>query len=174
MSAGGGGDDDDRSEFRRALRDVKPLAPGSKRRPEPLPRLHPSPAELPAEPVRFVVERAGELLEGHAPSADRKLVARLRRGEPAPEAQVDLHGLDAAAAGAALGDALESAWRNGRRCLLVIHGRGLHSEGEAVLKERLPAWLAAPPHGPRILAFASAPPTLGGPGATAVLLRRKR
>lgn len=174
MSCGGGGrGDDDRSEFRRAVEDAKPL-PGKGRRPEPPPRLGPPKAGTEAEPVAFVVERAGERIEGRAPGADRRTLLRLRKGEPEPERELDLHGLSAAAAERALSEALEAAWQAGERCLLVIHGRGLRSPGEPVIKQSLPGWLAAPPHGSRVLAFTSAAPARGGAGATLVLLRRRK
>jgi DNA-nicking Smr family endonuclease len=57
--------------------------------------------------------------------------------------------------------------------VLVVHGRGLHSPGAPVLKHALPGWLAEPPLGQRVLAFASATPPHGGTGATFVLLRRE-
>jgi DNA-nicking Smr family endonuclease len=170
MSDGGDGD---RSEFRRAVRDAKPLARKG-RRAEPPPRLAP-PARAPeGEPTVFELELAGERIEGRAPGADRRTLARLRQGEPPPERRIDLHGLRAQAAERALAAALQAAWQAGERCLLVVHGRGLHSSGEAVLRERLPAWLAAPPHGARVLGFTSAAPALGGAGATLVLLRRRK
>jgi DNA-nicking Smr family endonuclease len=56
--------------------------------------------------------------------------------------------------------------------VLVIHGRGRHSESEPVLKDALLEWLAQPPLGPLVLAFASATGGDGGVGATYVLLRR--
>jgi DNA-nicking Smr family endonuclease len=43
-----------------------------------------------------------------------------------------------------------------------------------VLKRKLPEWLAEPPLGEKVLAFASAPSRQGGSGATRVLLRQPR
>jgi len=171
--SGDSDDDDDRSEFRRAVRDAKPLARKG-RRPEPPPRLPPPAPGSEGGPAAFELELTGERIEGRAPGADRRTLARLRKGEPAPGREIDLHGLRAAAAERTLAAELEAAWRAGERCLLVIHGRGLHSPGTAVLRERLPAWLAAPPHGARVLAFTSAAPRRGGGGATLVLLRRQK
>ena len=62
----------------------------------------------------------------------------------------------------------------GGRCVLVIHGRGRHSEAAPVLKEALLGWLAEPPVGSLVLAFSSARGGDGGVGATYVLLRRDR
>jgi len=173
------GDDDDRepdepSEFRRAARDVKPLRRGSgrgERRPEPAPQLAPRAPDT--GPAVFELERQGERVTGRAPGANRRLLRSLRRGEFAPERELDLHGLSARAAERAVHEALAECLAAGQRCLLLVHGRGRHSEGGPVLREALPGWLAAPPHGPRVLAFASADASHGGPGATYVLLRRK-
>jgi DNA-nicking Smr family endonuclease len=171
--SGGRRGDDERSEFRRALRDAKPLARKG-RRPEPPPRLTPPTPGSEGGPAAFELERSGERIEGRAPGADRRTLARLRKGEPAPERELDLHGLPAASAERALAAELEAAWQAGERCLLVIHGRGLRSEHEPVIKRSLPGWLAAPPHGARVLAFTSARPERGGAGATLVLLRRRK
>jgi DNA-nicking Smr family endonuclease len=122
--------------------------------------------------VRFAIERRGETLRGLAPGIDREHLRRLARGRVAVDASLDLHGLDAAAARCRLRDAVQDARESGARCLLVVHGRGLHSAESAVLKQGLPEWLAEPPLGREVMAFASATSEHGGPGATYVLLRR--
>lgn len=168
------GDDEDESAFRDAMRDVKPLADRDRVAPPPRPA---DPAPGPGrddEPVRFELSQEGERIAGLAPGIDRRHLRRLRRGEFPVEARVDLHGLDAAAARRALRDAFERAVAAGERCVLVVHGRGVHSEGEAVLKRALPEWLAEPPLGARVMAFASAAAGDGGAGATYVLMRRPR
>ena len=60
------------------------------------------------------------------------------------------------------------------RCVRVVHGRGLHSDGGAVLKGGVVEWLTTAPPLSLVLAFASAQPRDGGPGASYVLLRRAR
>jgi DNA-nicking Smr family endonuclease len=168
-----GEDDDGASDFRRALKGVKPIDRGNLR-PEPSPNLRPRRGDVDAPGVRFEIERWGEQLEGHAPGADPRELAKLRRGDLEPERTIDLHGQDSSAAQQTLRRELATAIGAGLRCVLLIHGRGLHSEGEAVLKEALPGWLAEPPHGPRVVAFTTAQPRHGGAGASYVLLRRKR
>ncbi len=91
-----------------------------------------------------------------------------------PERRLDLHGLDRAAARRALHAELDGAWRAGARCILVVHGRGRGSSEGPVLRGLLPTWLAEPPGGPHVLAFAPASGADGGSGATYVLLRRRR
>jgi DNA-nicking Smr family endonuclease len=112
---------------------------------------------------------------GRAEDVSRAILAELRRGRREPEREVDLHRMLARDAKALLARELADAVRSGERCVLVIHGRGLHSgEGGPVLRDALPGWLSSGPAASRVMAFAPAPPRLGGPGATLVLLRRSR
>jgi DNA-nicking Smr family endonuclease len=128
----------------------------------------------PDEPRRFVVEVSGDTVAGRPEDVSRALLAKLRAGDAEPDREVDLHGLVARDARRHLASALREARAAGERCVLVVHGRGLHSESRAVLRDALPAWLQEPPHADFVLAFASAPRALGGPGATLVWLRRMR
>ena len=106
--------------------------------------------------------------------SDKQLRA-LARGEPAPEERIDLHGLRAEGGDRILAARLASARQRGLVCVAVIHGRGQNSPtGEAVLRDQLPRWLQSSPAAKSVLAFAPAPPKLGGSGATLVLLRRPR
>lgn len=163
--------DPDRDLFQEAMDGVQPLAD----RPDPPPRpraAHRRPAR-PAASARFEIEEAGERVEGRQPGFDRREARRLARGEIAAELSVDLHGFPEVEARGALRDALRRARRAGLRTVRVIHGRGLRSPGGPVLKTAVPRWLAEPPLGSWVLAFASAPPGQGGTGATLVLLRTR-
>ena len=61
----------------------------------------------------------------------------------------------------------------GKRCVLVVHGRGLHSMDQLpVLKDALKTWLSTARFARHVLAFATARPVDGGAGAIYVLLRR--
>ena len=63
--------------------------------------------------------------------------------------------------------------RIGRRCVVIVHGRGLHSKDQQpVLKERVTVWLTQARLGRLVLAFCTARPHDGGAGALYVLLRR--
>ena len=62
----------------------------------------------------------------------------------------------------------------GRRCVIVITGRGRVSEGGGVLRREVPGWLNSPRVRPIVLAISLATPRDGGPGAMYVLLRRLR
>jgi len=164
-------DDGDGNAFSRAMKGVKPLAERDKRQP---PARTPSarPDAPPEEPIQFEVARVGERLEGRAPGIDRKHLRRLRSGDIRVDVRVDLHGLHGPEAREAVREALIGAAEAGQRCALVIHGRGHRSESGPVLKQGLLRWLAEPPLGARVMAFASATPADGGTGASYVLLRR--
>jgi DNA-nicking Smr family endonuclease len=123
----------------------------------------------PARERVFVVDDAGD---GRADDLAAKTLARLRRGDPAPEREIDLHGFDARSAAREVRQELLEARERGVRCVRIIHGRGLHSESGAVLRDRVPGWLTHPPLAAIVLAFARS--RRDGGGSTHVLLRRKR
>ena len=75
---------------------------------------------------------------------DRANAERLKRGLHPIEARLDLHGLTQAEAHRELVDFVEASYRGGRRCVLVITGRGLGPDGPGVLKSAVPRWLAKP------------------------------
>ena len=70
-------------------------------------------------------------------------------------------------------DFLRRSRQGGKRCVLLVHGRGTHSKDQLpVLKEALRGWLPSHRLGRQVLAFATARPADGGAGALYVLLRR--
>ncbi len=103
---------------------------------------------------------------------DRRSDERLRRGQMAIEAQLDLHGLNQVAAYEALQSFIHRSYASGLRCVLVITGKG--RTGPGVLRQRLPEWLAEDGVSGLILKTHSAQPKHGGGGAFYVLLRRHR
>ena len=174
--------------FRREMTGVRPLAASDRARVAPLP---PAPAERPvtdpdaealAELFDLVNGAAGfdladsvEFVEGAVSGVDRRLLRRLRAGAFAYQSYLDLHGLSAAEARAAVDRFLRAAHQKGQRCVLIVHGRGLNSKDQIpVLKHRVTAWLAHGAWARLVLAFASARPCDGGVGALYVLLRRRR
>ncbi len=120
----------------------------------------------------FTVKEVGESVFGVAPGVNRRLLKGLRGGEYPVAAQVDLHGLSANKATAALERFLTAARTAGHRCVLVIHGRGLHSGPDGpVLMSATRQCLSTGRARRHVLAFVSAPPARGGTGALLVLLR---
>jgi DNA-nicking Smr family endonuclease len=98
------------------------------------------------------------------------VVRRLRRGEWAIQAQVDLHGLTRDAARERVVAFLREAQRQGLRCVRVVHGKGQGSPGKMpVLKGRVQRWLA---QCAQVDAYAQARAADGGAGALVVLLAR--
>ena len=121
----------------------------------------------------FDIASTDEYIEGSAPGLDRQLVRKLRRGDYAIQAHLDLHGLVQKEAHAEVDTFIDEARKRGHRCVLIVHGRGLHSKDSVpVLKERLKVWLTRGRISRGVLAFATAKPTDGGAGAVYVLLRR--
>jgi DNA-nicking Smr family endonuclease len=104
---------------------------------------------------------------------DRANAERLKRGLHRIEARLDLHGMTQAEAHQALSAFVAESRGIGRRCVLVITGRGRGQGGTGVLKTLVPRWLEEPALRPNVLAIAPAQPQHGGPGATYLLLRRR-
>ena len=114
------------------------------------------------------------LTAGEAAGVDRRTMDRLRKGRMRPEGVIDLHGMTAAAAHRALASFLGAAQGAGKRCVLVITGKGSLKEGGGVIRRELPSWLNAAENRGRIIGFSQARPGDGGAGAFYVLLRRVR
>ncbi len=90
------------------------------------------------------------------------------------EGSIDLHGLTQKQAAHALGAFLTDAQEAGRRCVLVITGKGDAKGETGVLRAMAPRWLNEPPNRARVLALHTAQPKHGGAGAYYVLLKRSR
>ncbi len=143
----------------------------------PLPAPAPIPAPAPAP--NLTVER---VRRAQMPGLDRRNAERLRRGQMAIEGRLDLHGLTQSEAERALDQFLAASAAAGKRCLLVITGKG--STGRAddsviparlgVLREAVPGWLAKPGNRRLVVATHAAARRHGGSGALYVLLRRRR
>ena len=131
--------------------------------PLPIPVPPPLPPSLP------------ELSHGEVAGIDKRTAQRLRRGRLPVEARIDLHGLTQQEAFRALAAFLAGAQKAGRRCVLVVTGKGLRPDGRiGVLRENVPRWLNQEPNRGRVLAFNYASVKDGGEGALYVLLRRAK
>lgn len=176
-------DCDDATVFAEAMADVQPVnrnkttAPsvGSRRSPykkrsdreEGLAAL----AALVEEGRGFVVSQTPEYMEGVGRDVPRIMTRRLHRGDFAIQDSVDLHGLTVDEAETAFDDFLKRAIREGKKGVLVIHGRGKSSPIYPVLKNKVAEWLNRSEWKYQIIAYASARSCDGGAGATYVLLR---
>jgi DNA-nicking Smr family endonuclease len=174
--------------FLDAVADVRPLDPGARARVDgPAPA---SPArsvtapdaealaelcDLVAGSAPFDISDSDEYVEGAMVGLDPRLLRRLRNGEFASQAHLDLHGMTSEEARRAVQGFLRRAYQSGKRCVLIVHGRGHNSKDQIpVLKRRLATWLARGQWARLILAFTSARACDGGAGALYVLLRRQR
>lgn len=179
---------DDAALLEMAFQDVKPLdgkkigkalkaapKPNAKakiakpvRQPPPRPEM-PKPKPLP------------ELDHGTAPGVDKRTAQRLKRGRLDVEARLDLHGHTQAEAHPALDAFLAAAQSSGKRCVLIVTGKGGARQTDdetglerptGVLKDMVPRWLNQAPNRARILSFTHARQADGGTGALYVLLKR--
>jgi DNA-nicking Smr family endonuclease len=121
----------------------------------------------------FDLADSDEYIQGSITGLDRRIVRRLSAGEYAVQGHLDLHGMVRSEAKSALEKFILDARRAGKRCVLVVHGRGLHSKDQIpVLKESVQVWLSRGRIAREVIAFATARPHDGGSGAVYVLLRR--
>ena len=130
-------------------------------------------SELVAGEGPFDLADSDEFVEGAVEGLDARVTARLRAGEYSTQGHLDLHGMTRAEAKAALEKFVSASRLAGKRCVLVVTGRGLHSKDQIpVLKEGVQSWLSRGRVGRQVLAFTTARPQDGGAGAVYVLLRR--
>jgi len=177
--------DADREFFRQAMEGTRPMSGSnreeSKGKPAPAVPVLKSGGEEALEGMKaliasgrgFVVADTPEYIEGTGYRVDPKMAERLHRGEFSIQAHIDLHGLGAEEARIAFEDFLRESVIRNRRSLLVIHGRGLSSQGEPILKARLTEWLTRGPWRKWVIAYSSARLCDGGAGATCILLRTR-
>ena len=162
--------------FRQAMSDVTPLPAHGRIEPE-----------LPKPPARAFQQalddqaalrelfddryldgiETGEELLWLKPGYPQRVMRRLRRGQYSIGDTIDLHHMDVATAKTVLLDFIDKALARQLGCLRVIHGKGLRSRGQPVLKVMVNRVLFKHP---RVVAYASCRPVDGGTGATDVLL----
>lgn len=124
--------------------------------------------------IEFKISDSAEYIEGYnVKDYDPNVLKKLKKGEIAYQSYIDLHGKTKDEAKLAVKNFIENSHKNGIRCVLIIHGKGMHSKDYIpVLKESLKSWLSSKSTGRHILAFCSAIPRDGGTGALYVLLRK--
>lgn len=166
--------------FRRAVAGVVPLPPGNRAdiiRPRPRPlarqRLRDEQQALIdalADPLDWDAATAtGEELLFARPGVPAAAMKKLRRGGWVIRGELDLHGHTGDEARIALAAFLNRCMKEERRCVRVIHGKGLGSKNRLpVLKHKLRHWLMQRED---VLAFCQARAVDGGAGAVIVLLK---
>jgi len=121
----------------------------------------------------FNVSDTPEYIEGTGYHVNPAVAKRLHQGNYSIEAHVDLHGYTAEDARKVFEKFLKWAVFTGKRGVLIVHGRGLCSPSEPVLKKKVEEWLKRGPWRKWVVAYSSARICDGGAGATYVLLRER-
>ena len=164
--------------FRKAVADATPLA--QDRIPPQAPRPAPLPRQREADERSALAESmAGELLDLQLEGGDQaawgrpglspKVLRDLRRGRWVVQDHLDLHGMRREEARHHIALFIAECLARERRCIRIVHGKGLGSPGgEPVLKKLVLGWLTQKKE---VLAFCQARAAEGGSGAVIVLLR---
>jgi DNA-nicking Smr family endonuclease len=160
---------EDQALFLEAVSDARPLAVRDR---VPVPRPPASAVRVPEPPpeVKLAVEGDAQRYTARAPGVSRSQTADLRAGKIPVDETLDLHGDTVERGLGRLRETLAQVSRKGRRCLLIIHGKGTHSEHGAPLREAVLQELLGALSG-FVHALATAAPTDGGDGATYVVTR---
>jgi DNA-nicking Smr family endonuclease len=166
--------------FRRAVADAIPLPPSNRAeiaRPRPKPIAH----QRRADERQVLVDAlsdpwdweaalsTGEELVFCRPGVPSAALKKLRRGGWVIKGELDLHGHSGDEARVALAAFLNRCMIEDRRCVRIIHGKGLGSKNRLpVLKNKVRHWLMQRED---VLAFCQARAVDGGTGAVIVLLK---
>lgn len=129
---------------------------------------------LKAAPKKTLPSRPPENETAKGIGHDRRSATKLKRGQLAIDATLDLHGMTQAEAHKTLNATLPRLYRQGKRTVLVITGKGAMKEGGGVLRRNVPRWLAESPLAAIVLDHSRARIRDGGEGALYVRLRRER
>jgi DNA-nicking Smr family endonuclease len=132
--------------------------------------LRPKAAPTPIPVVMAPKPKPAKLIAKGPASLDGNTRKKLEKGEIAPTAKLDLHGLTEAAAHGTLITFLTAAHRRGDRLVLIVTGKG--EAGRGVLKQMVPRWLDEAPMKKLIADQRWSHKRHGGEGALYVYLRK--
>lgn len=173
--------DEDRSLFRDAVGEVKPVGDdrhrSEKRKPAPEPvSQRRDNASVMQELLSDFTENdlldTGEHLSYTAEGVQRSILRNLKSGKYAIQAELDLHGFTLEQSHREFNEFLSAALERQYTCIRIIHGKGRKQSQKApVLKPAVASWLRRNRH---VLAFCSARNSDGGTGAAYVLLKKRR
>ena len=119
-----------------------------------------------------------ELADFH--NVDNATARKIRRNKFEVEGKLDLHGYTVDAAYEKVRNFIFESYNQGKRCVLIVTGKGYKQEDEdifsskGVLREKVPEWLNGFDVRPLILSISNPPEKLGGRGALYIILRRHR
>jgi len=166
---------EDLAAFHEAMKDIKPLNKKSirlapkVRKPVRTPITEKAIESIPFSDGQNLPYVAGEEFISFSRSGiSNKTLRKLKKGQYNVDATLDLHGMTIEEARIAVDGCLQTSLNRGIRVVLIIHGKGHHSQ-QPILKNKLNHWLREIN---MVLAFCSAAPIHGSRGATYVLLKR--
>jgi DNA-nicking Smr family endonuclease len=81
-----------------------------------------------------------EIIEGSVANVDRSTATKLKTGKYPVDLVLDLHGKTQEQAHQYVVDTIMRAYTLGKRCILIITGKGRATGSEGVLKKQLPIW----------------------------------
>lgn len=177
--------DDEKSLFQKAMADVKALKRGDRVEKRPKSSYPPNTKaeedtteierleDLIQTGAGFDVSLTPEYVEGVGRYIHPSLTKRLYDGDFSIQEAVDLHGLSLAEAKEVFDCFLKESIARGKKAVLIVHGRGLSSPAEPVLKSNVVKWMRSGPWRKWITAYSSARLCDGGAGATYILLRNR-
>lgn len=106
--------------------------------------------------------------------AQPRRMKQLRQGRLTPEASLDLHGFQRHEVSGKLTHFLQNASRNGWQTLLVVTGRGLHSDaGVPVLRDEVERFLHEEGK-TQVAEWGRAPRQYGGDGALVLFMKKQQ
>ena len=178
--------ENDASLFSQAMSDVEPIkGRSSALPPAPKMRSRKMHEEVEAEEVMqalqdliegeapLFIHETDEAIEGAVEGLEPQILKKLRKGEFSIQDHLDLHRHNRDEAREKVELFLNNAILQGKRCVLIIHGRGHGSKDHIpVLKNALRNWFTRRGLRKKVLAFTTARPADGGAGAIYVLLRK--
>ncbi|MFU8877962.1 MAG: Smr/MutS family protein [Wenzhouxiangellaceae bacterium] len=173
-------DDDDPDLFRQLVGPVRRIH--SRREPPPAKPLRARPHKRDEDERRVLDElhqamplhdepETGEELSWLRTGLRPQVLRKLRRGHWSVQDEIDLHQMNVEAATRSIRIFLDEALAGGRRCVKIIHGKGLRSGPGGPRLKTVTARVLS--RHPRVLAFTSARPVDGGSGAVYVLLQAR-
>ncbi|NPB10005.1 MAG: hypothetical protein GXO17_06580 [Thermodesulfobacteria bacterium] len=120
--------------------------------------------------LRIRVQDTPEYVEELVRGFQRELFEALHQGRISVSRVLNLHRLRLPEAEEAFNQFMRDSLARGDHCVLIVHGRGLSSKGEPILKKKVHEWLRRGPFRKFIIGFCSARQCDGGAGATYVLI----
>lgn len=127
----------------------------------------------PEVPSFILLQEGGTTASGYRTRMEPSVLTDLKRLRWAIRGTLDLHGTLQNEARAETKSFIKGAWENRQACVLIIHGKGLHSkDSEPVLQRTVVDVITHAPTAHYVRAFCLAPANKGGSGATLVLLTK--